>query len=387
MTAPLRIALIAHPRHPIRPPFRGGLEAHTWHLARELDARGHEVVLFASGDSEAGVPLRPLLEEHYDRRYPWADYHGSKVLTDLLDGALRGALDEIARGGFDVVHNNGLHRFPPRLARAVGLPMVTALHVPPFDALHRAIHESAAPWSRVTVTSRRQLQAWWPKGAPKTAHVVPNGIDLDLWPYRDQGDGSAVWTGRIAPNKGPHLALDAARIAGTPLTLFGTIEDQAYFDAEIAPRLGGTMRYGGHLPGPELAQEMGRASAALFTPLWDEPFGLAAIEAMACGLPVAATDMGAVREVIGPAGVFAPPHDAEALAAALMQAQQIPRIAARARVEAAFTLERMVENYEDLYHRAIAAAPRREAGLQTRFPPWELPAVAGHAPAPASRPN
>jgi len=260
-----------------------------------------------------------------------------------------------------MIHNNSLHRYPPRLARRHRLPMLTSLHIPPFGALRRAVHDSAAPWCRFSVTSAVQTKSWWPDGAPPEAEVVHNGIDLSLWPYRPEGDGSAVWAGRITPNKGTHLAVRAAQLAGVPLTLFGTVEHRDYFEQEVRPLLGGDRRYGGHLEGPALADELGRASALLFTPLWDEPFGLAAIEAMACGLPVASTEMGAVREVIGNAGAYAPPDDAPALAQALRVALEIPRSEARARVERMFSLSHMVRAYETLYHAA-------RAGLRQHLP-------------------
>ncbi|MBF9034305.1 glycosyltransferase [Rhodobacterales bacterium HKCCE2091] len=374
--AALRIAIVSHIRHPIAEPFMGGMEAHSWHLARGLRARSHDVTLFASGDSDAGVPIRPICPEHYDRAYPWHDFHGTDALNDFLDTSFAGVLDDLQDGGFDVVHNNSLHRYPPRLARRDRVPMLTSLHVPPFDALLRAVHEAAAPWSRFTVCSARQGQAWWPAGAPPEAHVVANGIDLADWPYSGQGDGSAVWAGRITPNKGTHLAAEAARIAGVPLTIFGTVEHRDYFETEVRPRLGAGIRYAGHLPAPDLARAFGAASVALFTPHWDEPFGLAAIEAMACGLPVAATDMGAVREVIGDCGVFAPAGDAPRLASALLAAREIPRLRPRTRVERRFGLSGMLDRYETLYRMAVdgVAAPWPDA----RFPPIELPPRSAH---------
>ena len=116
------------------------------------------------------------------------------------------------------------------------------------------------------------------------------------------------------------------------------------------------MRYAGHLDGPRLAERVGRASVSLFTPLWEEPFGLVAIEAMASGVPVAYIDRGAAREVVGEAGVAADGDDAEALAAAIDEARRLPRPVPRRRVEARFTLERMLDGYERLYRECIDGA-------------------------------
>lgn len=364
----MRIAVIGHVRFPIARPFMGGMESHCWHLCRGLRARGHHVTLFAAGDSDWGGPVVPILPEHYDRSFPWHRWNGTPELNAHLDGGFAAILPKLVQGRFDVIHNNALHRFPPRLARRDRLAMVTSLHVPPFDVLQRAVVDSGAPWARFTVCSGSQLSAWWPTGRRETASVVPNGIDPMCWPFQPEGNGEAVWIGRITRTKGPHLAVEAARRAGIALTLYGTIEDRGYFDTRLRPLLGGDIRYGGHLVGKALARAVGKASVLVFTPLWDEPFGLAAIEAMSCGLPVAATDMGAAREVIGEAGRFAPPEP-DALAGAIHEAIAIPRTLASARVAANFTQARMLDGYEAQY---VAA----RAGLSASLPP---PAYPGHA--------
>ncbi|MFW8595504.1 glycosyltransferase [Cribrihabitans neustonicus] len=377
----MRIAVLAHVRHPVAPPFMGGMEAHSWHLAAGLARRGHEVTLFASGDSAAGLPpgvkLRPVLEQHYDARFPWHRWHGTDALNAHLDAGFAQACRELLEGGFDIVHNNSLHRFPPRLARQMRLPMVTSLHVPPFPVLQRAVQESAAPWAWFTSTSRSHGAAWW-RGTrePPQHRVVANGIDLEAWPYAAGGDGSAVWAGRITPTKGPHLAAAAAARAGVPLTLFGTIEHQGYFDEKVRPWLGGAIRYGGHATAGQLSEAYRRASVFLFTPMWEEPFGLAAVEAMASGLPVAATSRGAVREVIGPAGRFADTEDEASLAAALQSALRIDPLVPRRRVERCFTGDRMIS-------RCLALYAKARAGLDAAAPSRRFPQHALRIAAPA----
>jgi len=351
----VRIAVLAHVRQPIAEPFMGGMEAHSWHLTAGLLARGHDVTLFASGDSDPRFAIDPVLEEHYERTFPWAEHKGSAPLIAHVDAGYGAALDRIAAGGFDVVHNNSLHRFPLRLAADRGVPVVTSLHVPPFDALHWFVRDSAGPGHRLTVTSAGQARCWWPGGPPPEASVLHNGIDPGAWPFVPRGNGEAVWCGRVSANKGPHLAARAARLAGIPLTLFGAIEEPGYHEAELRPLLGGSIRYAGHLDGAALAAEVGRASLLLFTPRWDEPFGLVAIEAMSCGLPVASTDMGAAREVIAEAGTFAPPDDPAALAAAIPAALAIPRAIPRARVERMFTRDLWLDRCEGLYRVAANA--------------------------------
>lgn len=371
----MKIAVIGHVRFPIARPFMGGMETHCWHLCRGLRARGHDVTLFAAGDSDWGGKVEPVVDVHYDREFPWHKWHGTPELTGHLDAAFERLLPRLAEGGFDVVHNNSLHRFPPRFAARHRIPMVTSLHVPPFEVLKRAVADGGAPWSLFTTCSQRQLGVWFDDGNAPFASVVPNGIYLADWPFRPQGDGTAVWMGRITPTKGPHLAAQATRLAGIPLTLYGTIEDQTYFDKEISPLLGEGARYGGHLQGKKLTEAIARASVLLFTPLWEEPFGLAAIEAMACGLPIAAVENGAIREVAGDVARYAG-SDAVDLAEALKEAIDIPRTSARLRVERLFTLEQMLGQYEGLYARAIEAVA--EGFDVPAFEVFQLPQF-GHA--------
>lgn len=355
----MRIAVLAHARQPVARPFAGGMEALCWHLVAGLSARGHEVVLFASGDSDPRFTLDPLCDEHHERTFPGREHQGDPALIAHVDTCYAGACERIAAGGFDVLHNNSLSRLPLSRDLTGQVPTVTSLHVPPYDALRHFVNESHGPRHRLTVPSQAQMHLWWPQGAPPDVSVLYNGIDPDAWPFQPWGNGSAVWCGRIAPVKGTHLAIAAARIAGIPLTLFGPIEDRAYYDAEVAPHLGGVIRYGGHRDDRTLAGEIGKASVYLFTPGWDEPFGLVAAEAMACGLPVAGTDRGAASEVVGEAGILVPDGDAALLARAMKEALTIPRTIPRARVMRLFTRDRWLDGCERLYAEINEVSPSR----------------------------
>ncbi len=348
----MKIALLAHLRHPIAPPFAGGLEAYTWHLAQGLTARGHTVVLFAAGDSDPRFTIDPVIPVHHESRFPGMEHRGDPGLKAHVDAGYAAACDRVAAGGFDVLHNNSLSRLPLERRRTAHVPTVTSLHVPPYDALRWFVHDSVTPEHQITATSQALAEAWWPDGTPSEVSVLHNGIEPSAWPFQERGDGRTVWCGRIAAVKGAHLAIAAARRAGVPLTLFGPIEEPDYWERQVAPRLAGSVRYGGHLDGTALAHEIGRASVFLFTPCWDEPFGLVAIEAMACGLPVAGIARGAAEEVVGEAGCLVPPGDEAALAAAIGAAMTIPRTVPRARVLRRFTRDRWLNRCEMLYAKA-----------------------------------
>lgn len=347
----MRVAVIAHLRHPIAPPFKGGMEAHCHDLVRALSEAGHEVALFASGDSDLSLPLRAITPHHYDAVLPWTQWHGTPELTSFQEGAFAKAWQEIAAGSFDVIHNNAMHPSLHHWALRDAVPMVTSLHVPPFAGLARAIEDYSAPWLRQTVTSYAHGRTWWPE-LPGTASVVHNGIDLSRWPFRAMGNGRAIWCGRVTPTKGTAIAVTAAKAAGIALDIVGPIDCRDYFDAEVAPLLDGTRIYRGHLSGDALAEVMSAASVMIATPIWDEPFGLVAAEAMACGVPVAALDRGALGEVIGDAGALA--RSAGDLPAAIQQALAIDRCACRDRVARCFSIGQMIDGYTRAYAAAIS---------------------------------
>jgi len=184
--------------------------------------------------------------------------------------------------------------------------------------------------------------------------MIHNGLDLDRWRFGDGGPG-AVWTGRLVPEKAPHLAIDAALTAGMRLRLFGPVHDEDYFANVITPRLGGGIEYVGHWPVDILAREVSNAGVAVVTPTWDEPFGLIVAEALACGTPVAAFDRGAMAELIGPDdGRLARPGDVESLARAMRAAAGIDRSGCRRSAERRFSVTRMIDEYEHWFERQIA---------------------------------
>jgi glycosyltransferase involved in cell wall biosynthesis len=348
----VRICVIASSRFPIAEPFAGGLESWTHALVTELDARGHEVTLFAARGSDPRLPVTvwpvevfsPSAAAGRDVHAPSAVWMGEHhAYLDLMLGLGRG------RGAFDLVHNSSLHHLPVAMAASLPVPMVTTLHTPPVPWLESAVALSRDPGTFVAV-SRVTARAW---AGTVRASVVPNGVDTDLFSV-GPGGGPAVWTGRMVREKSPHMAIDAARAAGSELVLAGPVSDPAYFEAEVEPRLGGAVSYAGHLHRHELIRLLGAASVAVVTPDWDEPYGLVAAEAMACGTPVAAFDRGALPELVtGEVGALAPPHDAAALAVAIRDAATRDRRVVRAHAERSCSLSRMVDEYEQLYRAVV----------------------------------
>lgn len=338
------------------------MEAHCHSLVQALVERGHDVTLFASADSDPALPVRAITDRHYEAVLPWAHWHGTPELSAFQEEAFARGWAMIADGGFDVVHNNTMHPSLHSWALRDRMPMVTSLHVPPFDGLAHSVATYRAPWLRQTATSHAHRASWWAT-PPAGASVVYNGIDPGAWRYRPTGNGRAIWCGRITPTKGTAVALDAARAAGIGLDVVGPVDCMTYFEEEVAPRLDALRVWRGHLSGAALVDAIGAASIMLATPMWDEPFGLVAAEALACGVPVAALERGAMREVIGDSGAFAP--DPAGLPDAIARALTIPRAQCRARVERLFSIDRMIDGYEVAYAAAISGA-RRSSMESTR---------------------
>jgi glycosyltransferase involved in cell wall biosynthesis len=179
--------------------------------------------------------------------------------------------------------------------------------------------------------------------------VIHNGVDAQFW-AAGPGGGVAVWSGRLVPEKAPHEALDAAARAGLTIVLAGPVHDRAYFEREVAPRLGDPAHYAGHLDRVGLQRLIAQASVAVVTPQWDEPFGLVAAEAMACGTPVAGYDRGALSEIVDPdTGVLCTAGDVDELASAMVQAATRDRAVVRRRACERYSLDRKVDDYERTY--------------------------------------
>lgn len=334
----MKIAILAPLRFPIAEPFAGGLEIHTHLLARGLVKRGHEVTLFAHPGSEAGCNLVAC---------PVAEQAG--FLTYSL--AIRVAVRKISEGDFDVVHNNSIHFLPPLLARTLPCPMVTTLHTPPYKSHRLTAGFTRKSRNHTYVAISRFLGGVWDDLVGDYS-VVHNGIELAVWPFSAGAEAkTAVWYGRLTPEKGAEYAIAAARAADYRLTLAGPAYDQGYFDEKIAPLLDDRIVYLGHLSQTELAVLVGRSAVGLVTSVWDEPFGLAYVEMLACGTPVVGFRSGAAEEIVtAETGTLVARYDVQALTRVLGEVERsIDRRACRRRAESAFLVERMVVDYLEIY--------------------------------------
>ncbi len=345
----MRICLIASSRYPLCEPFAGGLESWTHQFARELVAHGHSVSVFAAPGSDPTLPVTELQIPMFVPSTAARDDVGAPPASWMAEHhAYLGLMLDLARSGrrrFDVVHNNSLHHLPVAMEPALKVPLVTTLHTPPLPWLESAIALSSGR-SRFVAVSRATARSW---EHVLSCEPILNGVDTRRW-AAGPGGCAAVWSGRLVPEKAPHEAIDAARLAGMSLVLAGPIPDRRYFAREVVPRLGADVSYVGHLKHRDLAGLLGAASVAVVTPAWEEPYGLVAAEAMACGTPVAAYARGALPEIVSTqTGALAEPGNVADLADAIRAAHRCPRDAVRATAERDHSLERMVHDYERCY--------------------------------------
>jgi glycosyltransferase involved in cell wall biosynthesis len=383
----VRIAIIAHLKHAIREPYAGGLEMHTHLLATALRSRGHDITVFASTRSEPALGLEAICDETALRTVGVAE--APDVAFFKEHHAYLTLMNALRHRNFDIVHNNSLHYLPVAMADALPMPVVTTLHTPPFCWLESGIRVCRSPHASFVAVSESVRRAW----SPITAidRVVLNGIDLSRFAYQAEPDAEPyfVWYGRIVPEKGLHLAIDAARRIGVQLRFSGPISDDEYFAEEIAPRLSSDVVYLGHLAHTALATVIGGARVFLCTPRWEEPYGLVVAEALACGVPVAAFRRGAIPEIVDPScGVMATPDDVDALAVAAIAAQKLNRLDCRRRAELLCDARRMISGYENLYQELVDRAVRpKPAGQRVARPARPLSPVKSKSSRPIANPE
>jgi glycosyltransferase involved in cell wall biosynthesis len=367
----MKIALLAHCHHPIKQPFPGGLEAHTSLIADELVRRGHRVTLFAKAGSRSLAEVHPVVDGQFTHGSA-PDENGVDQSQAIVDQGMRRAVRAIKAGGYDVVLNNSLNPIP---YVALGdHPMLTLLHTP--ATLDRILEVVGVPGWR---PGARHLYAAvseftgrdWRRFLPEV-HCIPNGIELAAWapeqPYSPVSD-LAVWAARITPEKGLPLGIAAARAAGMRLEFSGPIADRRHFSEEVEPLLGDDVRYVGHLTHAELPDFFARGSVFISSPTWAEPFGLAMVEAMACGTPVAALTRGAAAEVVSAGGgVLACANTVEGLASAIRHAVRLDRRGVRLSAQR-FDKSIMLDRYETVL---VELADSR-ATLVELHPPVDQP--------------
>lgn len=330
----MRIAILSTPHVPTPPKGYGASELIAGGLAEGLVRRGHEVRLFAAGESSNLVhELRVFPESRQGNSFDQREFiHVGHAIREVSD--------------CDVVHNHCVVGGPP-FAGLSPRPFITTLHY-----LSPMVH--AFPGATYLAVSNSQRA-----GLPNVnvVAVIHNGVDPGEFPLVTAKDDYLLFLGRFHPNKGADLAIEAARRAGRRLIIAAPSppDDQRdWFDAKVRPNLGGNVEWIGPVEGEEKGRLLGNAAATLAPIRWEEPFGLVLAESMACGTPPIAFRKGAAPEIIDDGGTGFLVEDLVGMITAIDRVQQISPNACRDRVVQHFSVERMVEAHEKLYEEVVA---------------------------------
>jgi glycosyltransferase involved in cell wall biosynthesis len=356
---PLRIAQIAPLYESVPPKLYGGTERIVAYLTEELLRRGHEVTLFAAGDSTAKVPLAPGFRQSLRLAglERWGPSFHLPMLSEVYDHA----------SCFDVIHSHiDCLSFP--LARLASVPTISTLHGRlDIDALLPVYrHYTDLPVVSISDNQRGPLPEMnW-------VSTVHHGLPRDLLRFSSQPRHYLAFLGRLAPEKRPDLAIEVARRSGLPLKIAAKVDraDREYFETVIKPLLATPgAEFIGEINEQQKERFLGGALALLFPVDWPEPFGLVMIEALACGTPVIARPCGSVPEILrnGVTGFVG--STVEDMVGAVSKLNAISRRKCREEFEARFTVEVMAANYERVYYHLAetwCTARQAESAFSTR---------------------
>lgn len=319
------------------PRLYGGIERVVDMLAKGLVARGHEVTLFAHPESASA-----------GRLIPWPG-RASQSAGDTAANAFALAR-EVALGGYDMVHS---------FSRIASLTPILPLPIPKLMTYQRPVTRRTVRLGHALSGGTLAFSAisdWMMQGVDDVGRwfMVPNGVPDGVYDFVPEvaNDAPLVFLGRIEEIKGPHLAIEIAKRSGHRLVIAGNVPlgGEAWFDAHIAPHLDGEqIRYVGPVDDVQKNMLLGQAKAFLMAILWDEPFGIVMAEALACGAPVLGLRRGAVPEVVehGVSGFVT--DTLNELVSAVGMVDALDRRACRARVDAHYSADAVVEGYLSVY--------------------------------------
>lgn len=341
-------------------------------LVSGLVAKGHDVTWFtAPGEDARGATMVPGNEELLSKDLKFRVFqdmqpdlvkamslYGTKMYYEL--DLVERAYKEAQKSGIEVMHHfHSFGYFAHYFQEFTGVPTVYTLHdpVPTDDMLERWLIDRFPTQKFVSISNNQQR-----KFHDHFVGTVYNGIDPALFPFDAAGGDRFVSVGRLIPEKGHDIAIQAAKKLGAGLTIASwesdSIKNSPYYKEKIEPFIDGKdIVINNLMRGESLAAMYQKAKALVFPLQWEEPFGLVMIEAMSAGTPVIAFNRGSVSEVVenGVTGFVVPPESGvDGIVDAMKRVGEIDRAACRKRVEQNFTIQKMVEGYEKIYSKILS---------------------------------
>jgi len=349
----MRIAQVAPLWERVPPPAYGGIELVVGLLTDELVRRGHEVTLFASGDSISLAKLESVHPRALRLDPTIKEYNIYEMLQ------LSRVYEQVEE--FDIIHSHMGYAALP-YAKLVKTPTVHTLHgIFTHDNEKMFKYAKNQPYVSISDAQRE------PRLDLNCVATVYNGIDVSSYEYYAQPDNQPylAFLGRLSPEKGPHLAIAIAKQTGWNLKMAGKVDvvDVEYFEKEIKPHLDGKqIEYLGEANHAQKNALMGGAVATLFPITWREPFGLVMVESMAAGTPVIAMKLGSTEEVIahGKTGYLC--HSFEECVSAVSKVAELDRHACRDHVWNRFSAQKMTDGYEAVYRKILAGPFAKKNG-------------------------
>jgi glycosyltransferase involved in cell wall biosynthesis len=343
----MRIAQTTSIYIPVPPPTHGGTELMVHALCEGLSRRGHDVHLYASGDSGISGTLHSVVE-----RATLDDASVTRYMDKELEARNAYELYRDA-ASYDVVHCHW-PTLAPYFAASTATPTIITYHY--VDRAEHEYYRANVPGLFPVYVSHRQAALLGEPDLP----VVYNGLDMDSMPFVPTPDDYLVVVGRMLPTKGIAEAIAISRLAGERLVIVGAVSDyiqwsRAYFEEQVLPHVDGDrVTYIAEAPNARVLDLVSKAKGFLFPLQGEEPFGLAVLEAMACGTPVVTMPQGAMPELVAD-GVSGYLVETQADAAsAVRKLASLDRAAVRSHVASTFTVERMVDGYEAIYTQVVS---------------------------------
>lgn len=340
----MKIAMISNLSERVPPKKYGGTERIIYALTEELVHRGHDVTLFASGDSLTSAKLVSVFPRSL-RDARTIDPYGLSPQNLLNIGLAYQRQDE-----FDIIHDHSWLISLP-VASLAHTPVVMTIHGA-FDINNRQLFETLNNINYVTISKAQAV----PLPNLNYAGTVYNGLNMETYPFSAEHDNYLLWVGRISMQKGTHYAIDVAQYLNLPLIMAAKLDpaDETYFKEYVKPRLSEQIRWVGEVNEEERNKLMSRALCFLHPVTWREPFGLTMIEALACGCPVVAFKRGSSRELIknGKTGFVV--EDVDEMVLAVSNIEKISREECRKYALENFNAKRMADGYEKVYKKILA---------------------------------
>lgn len=342
----MKIAQIAPIAVRVPPKTYGGSERVVHALTEELVKRGHDVTLFASGDSLTSAKLVSFYDRNLRDEPEMTDIYGANLRTLVHAGAAYAH-----EGEFDIIHDHITTSSLP-IANMATTPVLATLHTR-FTPEKKKLFELFKRPSIAAISHSHARSA--PEGT-NLAGVAYNGLDLNDYPFGEKPEDFLLYVGSISLDKGTHFAVEAARKLGMRLIIGAKLDklNEPYFKEKVEPYLSDAIQWVGEVDVEKRNDLMRRARAFLHPITWQEPFGLTLIEAMACGCPVIAFDQGSSKEIIREGETGFVVSDVEGMAEAVGKLSSIDRNACRADALTRFSAERMADSYEVLYEKVLA---------------------------------